>query len=274
MFQTHEEAQLSVILLKPDAMPYTCIHRDVARLVHESDLKIADRCAIMLSPEDVLDVWPRFVSEKFPISRELNTLYMTSGTCEVMLISGPHAARKATSIRNQIRRRYQAAPFANLIHSPTDPVERTSNVAKFFCVDRTTEGFERHVDVSEPVGIWGRFGDEEKEEAVMAARQIWAKVVKGGWTSLWRKPVIGEWVLHLKKGALQSIDFGISALAELLPEWPPHTVITSYLEAEHRGEASLLSGTGSEVRERCWRAVDLGILARVEKSKLVNYGVD
>lgn len=264
MFPSYSGGNLSMLLLKPDAMRSDSIRSDFDRLAHELALKIIDRCVVTLSGDDVLDVWPRFACDKFPISRELNTLYMTSGECEGILVSGPSAASKAVSIRNRIRRTHRAAPFANFIHAPTDPIELASNVTKFFSTDRVPGEFIRHADDSEPVGVWGRFAKQDKEEAIAAARQVWIAVNRGGWDSIWSEPVIGQWILCLKRGALQSIDFGISALRELISEWPAHAVISTYLEAEHRGEVSLLSGTSSEIRTLCWRATDLGILTRVE----------
>lgn len=255
-----------MILLKPDAVGSDGIRADVEKLIQDTNLEIVDRRVVTLCCEDVLDVWPRFATEKFPISRELNTLYMTSGESECMLISGPRAAAKAVSIRNQIRRAYRAAPFANFLHAPTDSVELLSNVNKFFGTDRNPGRFVRHSDDSEPVGIWGKLADEDKEKSVIAARQIWAKVQQGGWSSLWREPVVGKWVLQLKRGALQSIDFGMSALSELIPEWYPDAVVSVYLEAEHRGEVALLSGTANGMRTLCWRAADLGLLARVKNT--------
>ncbi len=238
--------ETSVVLLKPDGYSSTPIRSMVHELLARNGLREELRYTMVLDEEDVLDVWPRFASTKYPLSRLLTCLYMTSGPSEVMIVHGPSAASRAHRIKTEVRSVHGAGMFANAIHTPSGPIEVAGALDKFRdCVPKGVP-YMRHTYPEQTDGIWGRLAAVGVVELGAAVTRIWSRRDEQGWAAL-RRMGQAPPVTLLHGGDPHSIDYGMSALAHIFPSWDFDEVIRAYLEADVFGEAILCTGSRSEV---------------------------
>lgn len=257
-----EEQSMSVLLVKPDGYRSTEVRDRIDKLLEQSDLSIRMRYAIELDEVDILDVWPRFGQAKFRFTLTLLNLYMTSGLSEAVIVSGPDVVDRCVAIRNAVRDQFGTSAFANCVHAPTEPSEIEPIVRKFLHSIPAGTPFERPGDAARTKGVWGQLAAESTEDIKAAAESFWTRQETGGWDSAWRTPPEGgPFATRLLPGDANSIDFGMSALYELFPEWTLEDVIAAYVEAEVAGSCLLYAGDRDSADRLTWRLREFDMYA-------------
>ncbi|MEV4280676.1 nucleoside-diphosphate kinase [Actinoplanes xinjiangensis] len=113
------------VLLKPD-----CRRRgltgEVERAVGAAGLTVDGRRVVTLSPADVRHLWSEYSDAGHGLTLGFLDRYLTTGSSEVLLVSGPDAFETARRIKRTIRARYADGPFANVIHA----AERAGELAR------------------------------------------------------------------------------------------------------------------------------------------------
>ena len=237
----HQQERVSILLIKPDGVSDPKKAQDIARCIDESELKVIDCSEVTLTRDAVDDIWPKFVSSAHAFTRRMLALYVTSGPCRVLVVEADDVITVCRGIRSGVRHRFGDAVFENALHTPADAVERASNVA-FFVTDRTF--FVRHHDPIAGLGRYGRLGNLSEEEAQTLAEQMWDEKVRGGWESMRSSTDLVQPGLILLPGSDNSVDFEISAIAEVFPYRSLAWCARRFLEAEKFGASPIALAQG------------------------------
>jgi nucleoside diphosphate kinase len=238
----HTENSVSVLLVKPDGVADPDKVQYIADSLDASPLSVIQRHRMTLTAADVEDLWPKFSSPEHAFTRRMLALYMSSGPSEVLVIEGPDVVVGCRAVRARVRRKFGDAAFENALHTPTDADEVASNVA-FLTTGR--ESFVRYVDHSAGAGRFGRLGRMTEHEVAALAEQLWAVRVRDGWEALRLPPAPGRPVgLYLLPGSDNSIDYEISAIADVFPDEEIGWCAARLLEAEKFGSSGLPAPTG------------------------------
>ena len=240
-----------VIVLKPDGYASQEIRSYANYLIQESGIEIISRYTLTFNEEDVLDLWPKFQETKYPISRELSFIYMTSGASEVIVVKSKNSnvEQKCLSIKSTVRSIFGTGMFCNCLHTPTGEVEIASAISKLYPNCAYGKAFSRHIDRGETLGIWGRLEQEERDLLKKAAKMVWDRSQSEGWESIKREMLRSDYNLYLLPGDPHSIDYGMSILHELMDEWTVEDTLSAYLEAEALGKSLLSSDKYPKIKK-------------------------
>ncbi len=259
----NKHMELNILLVKPDGYRSKDIRFLIYTLIHAAGLKEISRYVVNLRKADVLDIWPKFSSVKYPISRELSYLYMTGGLSEVIIVESADVEGRCDSVKKEVRRRYGAGMFCNSIHTPSGDVEIKSAVEKFVVCMQSGEPFLRHVDFGETPGIWGRLAGASLCQLRETAETIWKLKDVGGWEAIKRTRKPGAYVAYLLSGDPHSIDYGMSVLCDVMPEWGLEETFCTYLEADVFGRAPIAAGDYSAMQQLSNDLVRRGLFAEI-----------
>jgi hypothetical protein len=263
----HDNINLSIILIKPDGYESEEVRSCIYHLIQKSELKELLKYPATLQRDDVLDIWPKLGTEKYPISREFSFLYMTSGISEVIVVSGDSVENKCSHIKKEVRNRFGTGMFCNCIHTPIGEIETLSTVNKFLYHLPENKPFLRHLDQGETLGIWGQLAKERPELLRKAAEAVWKRKESGGWEAIKRNAESGKYNLYLLPGDPHSIDYGMSILYETMPQWPIEHIYCAYLEAEAFGRAILSSGERQTMQNLEKKIYDQGLFVELLESE-------
>lgn len=238
----------SVILIKPDGYRSEPLRGMLADCLEAGGLTVTSRKIVELRRDGILGIWPVFAQGDHPVMREMYCQYIGSGPCEVLLVQGPQALTAALGIKSRIRKAFEVCAFENAIHCPADAVERTANLAHL------VGGVTALPDPAWPE--WakqGRFGPASRvsiDEIAGLARTIWQERVAGGWPQVFSRGLHRHHDAYraaLRPGDPNSIDYGISALFDILRPSSFAFCVRAYIEAEVMRWAIIASGTHDEM---------------------------
>ncbi|MDX5569908.1 hypothetical protein PYK79_50635 [Streptomyces sp. ID05-04B] len=262
-----DSAPLSVLLLKPDGYLLPGLRAHVDRLIARHELSVVTRYTLTLGARDVEDVWPKLAVGAYPVAHQLTLHYMTSGVCEALVVSGRDVVARCTAIRTEVRRDFGDTVFANRLHTPTEPGEVGPCVQKFLHSIPHGAPHTRHHDPGSAPGAFGRLAALPSTEVHAAALDIWRRRHRDGWQSFRLDVPHGAHATYLLPGDSHSVDYGMSVLAELLPDLSLRQIITAYIEMDVRGESCLRSGTAEETALLADRITAAGLFAQARTTR-------
>jgi nucleoside diphosphate kinase len=257
----------TVLLLKPDGNKDLTVHNLVDTLVADTRLDVVRRYQTSLDEDDVLDVWPRFAQPKYALTSILLRVYLTSGDCEVLVLAGERAVERCRHIRSVIRDRFGDSAVANCVHTASDEAEASCNVAKLLHHGEAGHRFTRPDIVDDAPGLWGRLARTPPSEIDATVRSWWRAQIADGWESVWPRIPGGPFATVLRPGDPHTIDYGVSALCEMVPDRTIGSHISGYMEAEIRGQAVVATGDQESMSTLTSQLRELGL--RSECSALI-----
>lgn len=259
--------RLSVLLLKPDGYALPGLRDHLDRLIEQHRLRVVTRYTVTLDARDVEDVWPKLAAGPYPVAHQLTLHYMTGGTSEAIVVSGPDVVARCTAIRTEVRRDFGDTVFANRLHTPTEPEEVAPCVGKFLHSLPNGVPHTRHHDPGSARGAFGRLAALPSSEIRSTALDVWRRQRSSGWQSFRLETAAGEHATYLLPGDSHSIDYGMSVIAEVLPELSLEQIITAYIEMDVRGESRLHSGTAEETALLADRITAAGLFAQARPAR-------
>jgi nucleoside diphosphate kinase len=232
-----KQDRISVLLVKPDGVRDPAKSRAIAESIDASTLKIRERRDVSFSVGDADFIWPKFASPAHAFTRRMLARYITSGPCQVLVVESADVIAVCQAVRSRVRVRFGAAAFENALHTPADQEERAANL-EFLTTAGRSSG--RHSDPSTGPGRFGRFGDLADAEVSLLADRLWEQRVLHGW-EFCRSSCenSGREGLVLLPGSDNSIDFEISAIAEIFPRHEIEWSASRLLEAEKFGSSHI-----------------------------------
>ncbi|MFJ6940480.1 hypothetical protein [Streptomyces sp. NPDC101132] len=272
----------SVLLLKPDGYLLPGLRAHLDRLIQRHRLRVVTRYPVVLDATDVEDVWPKLAVGAYPVAHQLTLHYMTGGTSEVTVVAPADPADPAdgaagggtadvvarcTAIRTEVRREFGDTVFANRLHTPTEPEEIAPCVSKFLHSVPRGLPHVRHHDPGTAPGAFGRLAALPSGEIRAAALDVWRRQRRDGWQSFRLDIPPGEYATYLLPGDSHSIDYGMSVIAELLPQLTLDQIITAYIEMDVRGESRLYGGPAEESTHLADRITAAGLFARARATR-------
>lgn len=138
---------------------------------------------------------------------------------------------------------------------------------KLLLVNGVSRDFIRPTIASASTGIWGDLGNHPIEYLRAVVEEIWTLKQRKGWQSLWPSEPEGEYIVSLLPGDPNSIDYGLSALYETMPDRTVHGVIGTYLKAEVCGSSIVSAGGDREMTIIHDRLRDMGLKVEISSSK-------
>ncbi len=263
---------LSVLLLKPDGYLLPGLRPHLDRLIARHALRVVSRYTLTLDARDVEDIWPKLASGTYPVAHQLTQHYMTGGVSEAIVVSGPDAVARCTAVRAEVRRDFGDTVFANRLHTPTEPDEIEPCVSKFLHSLPHGLPHARHHDPGTAPGAFGRLAALPSGEIRDAALDAWQQQRRSGWQSFRLDTAAGAYATYLLPGDSHSIDYGMSVIADVLPEMPLRHIITAYIEMDVRGESRLYSGTAEDTALLADRITAAGLFARARATRPATAG--
>jgi hypothetical protein len=167
---------------------------------------------------------------------------MTSGDSEVLVLAGEQAIEKCRDIRSTVRARFGDSAVGNCVHTAADEAEASRNVEKLLHFGDAGQRFVRPKVIDDAPGLWGRMGMLPIRQIEDTVRSWWRRKSANGWASVWSQVPGGPYATHLRPGDPYTIDYGVSALFELVASRPIGSHISTYIEAEIRRQAVIATG--------------------------------
>lgn len=255
----------SLLLVKPDGHASPERLAFLGQCTADHGLEVVLRVEHLLTFDEMIDLWPKFETAKYLVSRDINWRYMSSGPCELVVVAGPDAVGAVDRVKKAVRAEFGAGMFCNTVHAPTGPEEAAKAVERAVSLV-TGAPYERHRDEGANEGVWGRLAAADRDELRAAIAAVWDRQQRLGWEGIRHVPVgerDAEATVVLRGGDDQSIDFGMSAVAHLWPQWSIEEVLVAYLEADSFGRSPLARCSSAEAHARADALVALGMLAEV-----------
>ncbi|MGF6534286.1 nucleoside diphosphate kinase [Paraburkholderia sp. GAS206C] len=233
----------SLFLLKPDGYDSIAVRKMLEAAIELNGLSILQRKIVNFKREDIPRLWPIFSAGLHPINAAIYVEYMTNGFCEAILVEGMLAIENSLEIKKQIRSRFETCAYENAVHCPGDAEEFLANYEILF-------GENSYIPSTKwpewsKKGVFGRLSTISPAEAAQLASELWKIRQEKGWaglfTSLEQSLDLGSQAI-LYPGDPNSIDYGLSVLAEALPNRSTWDVVRLYIQAEVHGSAVIANG--------------------------------
>lgn len=194
---------------------------------------------------------------------------MSSGPCQLIVIEGHDAVEAGDRLKKAVRAEFSAGMFCNTVHAPTGAEEAAKAVERALSF-KTRAPYRWHRDEGANEGVWGRLALVDPGELREAITAVWDRQERLGWEGIRHTPsdeggLRGATVV-LRGGGDQSIDYGMSAVADLWPEWSVEEVLLAYREADSFGRSPLAVYSPSKARAYADALTGLRMLAEVALS--------